>query len=215
MATNVSNMVCPLCPSTRLQFNVTEYLCHVKLFHSHQPNFLITCGIGGCLRTFKNIGTLRNHVSARHSEYLYLADFNSQDDDTEDEGEDITDADNSNPAADDNATPVDDTSLALKKYAGLFLLGLKEKQKLTQVSLIKVIEGVTTLFQRQLDTLHTQVNSKLEEAGVDIATISGLSELFEQENVRQPFFGLETLHRQTKFYKENFVVSILLLSLLL
>lgn len=114
------------------------------------------------MRTFKNIGTLRNHVSARHSEYLYLADFNSQDDDTEDEGEDITDADNSDPAADDNhynATPVDDTSLALKKYAGLFL---KEKQKLTQVSLIKVIEGVTTLFQRQLDTLHTQVNSKLE-----------------------------------------------------
>lgn len=40
---------------------------HVQLLHSHQPNFSITCGIGGCLRTFKTMGTFRNHVSAHHS----------------------------------------------------------------------------------------------------------------------------------------------------
>ena len=158
------------------------------------------------MRTFRNIGTFRNHVSAHHSDYLNFGNYSSYED-NDNEGEDIIDAfDNSGPLDDDaTVTPFfDDTFLATKKSAALFLLSLKEKQKLTQVSLDKVIEGVTGLFQEQLSSLHSQIRSKLEEAGVDTATISGLSELFDQENVKHPFLGLETQHQQMKFYKENF-----------
>lgn len=151
---------------------------------------------------FRNIGTFRNHVSAHHSDYLKFDDCSSHEDDSyEDEGEDIADTGISSDPVDDNPTITDNN---LKKNAALFLLGLKEKQKLTQVSLDKVIEGVTGLFQGQLGTLHTQIESKPEEAGVDGATISGLSELFDQGNMTHPFFGLQTQHQQMKFYKENF-----------
>ena len=49
-------LVCPLCPpelSSRLQFNKTDYLKHIQLFHVHQPNFHIACGISGSERSFR------------------------------------------------------------------------------------------------------------------------------------------------------------------
>ena len=92
--------------------------------------------------------------------------------------------------------------------AALFILNLKEKQKLTQVSLQKVIEGVTTLFQGHIQGLHDQITKFLVEAGVSDC-ISGLDDIFSQERIQQPFLGLETKHTQLKFYRNhfNFIVS--------
>ena len=41
----------------------------------------------------------------------------------------------------------DDVTRRLQESAALFLLGLKEKQKLTQVTAQAIIEGVTNLMQ--------------------------------------------------------------------
>ena len=67
-----NKMVCALCRSTALslQFTLPEYINHLRLFHVNQPNFSIVCGLDGCLRRFKNLGTFRNHVSAHHTNYF-------------------------------------------------------------------------------------------------------------------------------------------------
>ena len=57
---------CPICPpewTSHLKFNLTEFMKHIMLFHSHQPGFSITCGLHGCLQTFKNFPILQNHMS--------------------------------------------------------------------------------------------------------------------------------------------------------
>ena len=64
----------------------------------------------------------------------------------------------------DEPTDSDDQSRipsqdVLKKNSALFLLGLKEKFKLTQTSLQGVIEGVTALNQQNISTLKSQVSS--------------------------------------------------------
>ena len=59
---------CSLCCSSGLKINVKicDYIKHLRLFHAHQTNFNFTYGIDGCLRSFTNIGTFKNHVSAMH-----------------------------------------------------------------------------------------------------------------------------------------------------
>ena len=95
----------------------------------------------------------------------------------------------------------------LQKLTALFLLGLKEKHKLTQAGVQSVVEGVTSLLQQRLDILHTQVCSKLTEAGVTL--LPRLDALFSDNGANaHPFLGLET-QQQPKYYNThfNFIVS--------
>lgn len=67
-----------------------------------------------------------------------------------------------------------------------------------------MIDGVTGLFGGQINSLHVQVKKRLEEAGIDVANIPGFDDLFDQDEVKHPFFGLETQYQQLKFYKTHF-----------
>ena len=204
-------LVCPLCPASlsSVSFKLTEYIQHIRLFHSHQPNFSLTCGIRGCSRTFTNFGTFKNHVSSRHNlprvddvsdcgcSSLGYSDLSGNGDDNDDEGTSM------DTGVSDTTEQVEDVAKRLKRSAALLLLKLKEKQKLTQVALQGVIEGVTSLFQEHLSVLHTQVCRKLEEAGVQSSSFPGLGELFNDEEAGRPFLGLETQHQQLNYYKSN------------
>ena len=95
----------------------------------------------------------------------------------------------------------------LQKSTALFLLGLKEKHKLTQAGVQSVVEGVTSLLQQRLDILHIQVCSKLTEAGVTL--LPRLDALFSDNGANAHLFlGLET-QQQPKYYNThfNFIVS--------
>lgn len=57
---------CSSCFARGLQvkLNACDYIKHIRLFHAFEPNFRFTCGIDGCMRSYTNIGTFKNHVSA-------------------------------------------------------------------------------------------------------------------------------------------------------
>ena len=62
-------VICSLCSAaSHLRFNIKGYIQHIRLFHAHQVDFKITCGIGGCQRSFTNCGTFINHVYGVHGE---------------------------------------------------------------------------------------------------------------------------------------------------
>ena len=54
----MGKLVCNVCKVYHTE--ILTDLKHIRLFHSHQPNFSIKCGIGGCQQTFQN------HISAYH-----------------------------------------------------------------------------------------------------------------------------------------------------
>ena len=202
------NIVCPLCPSVMQKLsNIKDYLKHIQLFHSHQPNFFITCGIDGCMRTFKSMGSFRNHVSSRHS-CTAFPDYSSSVASTSLDN----DACENSSSNEDDVEEFDigvenaDSATMLKKLSATFLLKLKEKQKLTQTSLQSIIKGVTGLFQYHLDALHARINSKLIENGVSTTV---LTDILELDDFRKPFRGLETYHQQIKFFRShlNFIVK--------
>ena len=62
-------VTCKLCTAaSHLRFRVKEYIQRIKLFHAHQMNFRIICGISGCKRTYTNPGSFYNHVYAVYDE---------------------------------------------------------------------------------------------------------------------------------------------------
>ena len=61
--------ICTAClvHGLNVKLNTCEYIKHIRLFHAFEPNFKFTCGIDGCIRSYTNIGTFKNHVSVVHS----------------------------------------------------------------------------------------------------------------------------------------------------
>ena len=168
------------------------------------------CGIGGCKRTFQNFGTFKNHLSSYHQLEANPANEVMCDDSL------VQQPDGNERDGDDEylmeGNPPSPTS-ALQKSSALFLLKAKEGQKLTQVALQGIIEGVTGLNQARLDIMHSAVNRVLTEAGISPASLPGLNEIFDPSGeFGRPFLGLETQYQQLKFYQAHyqFVVCLIL-----
>lgn len=171
---------CSLCSlqGQQIKLSTSDYIKHIRLFHEYQPNFQFTCGINGCPRSYHNVGTFKNHVSEVHAdlgssstsdsssgdwcelqstsssstgdaEVNPLEDTDSSDTDVEYYGEDTTET----TSFDLPPCSMD----ALQKSSAVFLLGLKEKFKLTQVAIQEIVEGVTSLTQKRISILCSQV----------------------------------------------------------
>lgn len=209
-------LICPLCPPERtvnLNMNLTDFLKHVQLFHSHQPGFSITCGLDGCLRSFSSFRSFRNHVYSYHGGDSSLELQQDDNDPTRAGGDDGEDEDGADGDGDTGATcEMSGTCIQpSQRNAAMFLMGLKEKHMITQTALQGVIEGVTNLMQSQLDTLHSQVHQQLLQSGVSQAVVDGLQPFFSGDGIfGRPFQGLETQYQQLKFYRQHFnlVVSL-------
>ena len=61
-------LTCSLCTGLSVKFNIIgDYIKHLRLFHAHRPDFKVTCGIDGCLRSYNNLGSFKNHISFVHN----------------------------------------------------------------------------------------------------------------------------------------------------
>ena len=88
-----------------------------------------------------------------------------------------------------------------QRSSALFLLKLKEHRRISQVAIDDIVEDWDGLFSHSVQRLHARVREKLASAGIEISSIDGLQEVFEE--VPSPFDGLETRHKQEKFYTET------------
>lgn len=198
------SLICPLCPpelTVSLNFTLSEFIKHIKLFHSHQPDFSITCGLNGCLRKFTNFITFRNHISIYHSNDVNVSHCLPDDGNGDGNGD-----------AFDESYEVDATSNIsaedLKKASAKFLLGLKEKHRLTEVAVQGVVKGVTQLFQCYLSALYNKVRETVKD-DIPAAVLLDLEKEFTDGLYSQPFGGLETPFKQIQFYRTyfNLIVS--------
>lgn len=99
------------------------------------------------------------------------------------------------------------------KIGARWILRVKEGRKLTQSCVEELLGDVTDLCSYTVSQLGMQVSSLLRDAGIKTDDIPGLDELFQPgSSYCQPFYKLETQHRQLTFYTShfNYVVSFLL-----
>lgn len=167
-------MECPLCSDVRsIKYDWRDYLKHLSLFHAHHPDFKIPCRIDGCQRTYTNMRTYQNHVSSVHNWCKGMNSIQGNEEGSSnttsivsdpisfEERSDSGDCSDFNESAIyeglDSTTGLSNKSQELVQNSAVFLLGLKEKYKLTQTAVQGVIEGVTNLTQQQISYLQSQV----------------------------------------------------------
>ena len=57
---------CPLCVFVAASLSLI--LSHLRLVHASDPGFNVTCGITGCVRTFKSFCALYQHIYRKHQD---------------------------------------------------------------------------------------------------------------------------------------------------
>ena len=189
-------------------------LQHVSRIHASSPSFSITCGLDGCLRTYKNNGSYQKHVKKIHSRYLNmvaesesaaLADT-SVDNYPEYFNDDYNFIDDCEPIPSDLST----AELQRKKQKAKWILKIRETNMLTQTCTENLLSDITNICTNIVEDLKADIVHKLTSGPITLPSIviEEISETFDNEIYRQPFVGLETQYKQLQFYRKhlNFVV---------
>lgn len=63
---DTSRYNCPMCVFAASSISLV--LSHLRLVHSSDPHFCVTCGIGGCCTTTKSFSALYQHIRKKHKD---------------------------------------------------------------------------------------------------------------------------------------------------
>ena len=66
MAERLQSFKCPLC--VFVASSIALILSHIRLVHGNDPNFAVTCGIGGCSSTSNSFSALYQHIYKKHKD---------------------------------------------------------------------------------------------------------------------------------------------------
>lgn len=176
---------CTICNSFSSS-TLKKVLRHIGSVHSFEPNFQITCGVDGCARTYTNFKSFQKHLSRRH-ETVFENNVDVSTPDLLQSASQVEIQESANTSGNlsleempNHTHSIEANKKGLKRSSALFLLRTKEINRVTQVALNEIIEGVTELFQTY--------------ASPDACICSSAT----------PFAGLETQYLQQKYYQEEF-----------
>ena len=112
----------------------------------------------------------------------------------------------------DVETPTDHEKPKLYNKA-LFLLKLKEEQRLPQVVINSLIGDVSTLLEEEILSLKKDVIQCMQEGYASTELTSRVNEQFTKQIATTPFEGLHTSYLQKKYYIDHFhlVVRVIIL----
>ena len=124
-------------------------LHHIGSVHAWKPHFNITCGIDGCVSTYRSFRCYKTHIYGH---------FVSQPDNTIDidiEEPSIHDDLNQESSSTDESALVQDTPIVRPKLynRAMLLLKLKEERWLPQVTTDNLVADVGTLLEEELLSL--------------------------------------------------------------
>lgn len=177
----------------------------------------MTCGIDGCLQSFRLYSSITSHFKRKHpGKSIDITSQPSMENDPTRSTCQHHPVNSSNPA-DDSATmqggdcsdqcltDIDpgsslNASNQLQRSAALFLLNMKERYKLTQSAVNFAVDQIRQMVTLAVEEAQTTLLSSSNDNGTNLPKIESAD----------PFSGLETEHMQTKFYREQFglVVSL-------
>ena len=203
------------CPSWR------SWLRHTFEAHSSEPGFCYTCGIDGCTSSFNLFSSLSSHLSRKHPLFVEPASptevgtvgTTSDCDSALDPCDVLHDSiscDSAFDSCDDIDSELEDaaypysvsSTASAKRSAALFLLTLKEKHKVTQTAIDFAVSQVSSMTDFIVQDIQSSLQHTLQEHLLDNnQLLPMLDECFLKNN---PFEGLETEHKQSKFYRTEF-----------
>lgn len=211
---------CTLCQS--LSPSLLLHISHLRLVHSQDPSFHVSCGIDGCTDVFRAFSSYNSHVYRRHRVALGL-----------EKAEVPVIPPGSEPSEDSPMSSCGDeypvTAVTYEEHCGIscepescatkkplpssahvagmktnaeFLMKLSEGRQLSQVALGDVIAGCRSICQQTVSQVQESVLSALENAGINYSNHPGLNEALCSKP--DPFEGIDSAYLREKFYQEHF-----------
>lgn len=110
-----------------------------------------------------------------------------------------------------NVFDLNNDKVNLSRANALCVLKSKEKGRVPQTVVDSFVENATQVTQTSIDLLKAGVTNCLQKAGINVETLPGLQDLFDENSlISNPFDGIDKESLQYKYYKEKFnlVVSI-------
>ena len=200
---------CPLCDSFAAT-TVKGVVHHIGLVHSNEPGFRITCGVGGCTRTYTKFNSYKKHMYVKHGEVMRVTVTASR------EGQcnldmDVLDHCSSFPSIDEGTHETSDVYVALRdRNTALFVLNAREILKISQSSMNHLLGDISTYIDMIKNRLIQNVDLLIREKG--ICMTEQLQTICNSSDVSDPFSGFRTEYLQKQYFIRHFnlVVSIII-----
>lgn len=99
----------------------------------------------------------------------------------------------------------EDTIDTIRHRNAQFILKTKETNLLTQKCVDNIIEDSTELVRGTVKTIKSGLQNCLNDAGINFNAVSGLNELFAEENpISNPFEHVSTKYKQNDYFRKEF-----------
>ena len=206
----VPNHCCPLCNFSAPTWSL--WLSHLRGVHSDDENFLVTCGINGCVACYTKCASFVSHlyrqhrgtVVSGHSSTVCVSGNPSME---EDESPDCNIVhEESTEIRTDIQHAVDqiletDYAEQMKKSA-LFILNLKEIRSLPESTVEHIVKETQKMFTHTVGRIRAGVNECISKSGANPTEIPNLAQFLA--DVQLPFQGLHSTFLREKYYKQQF-----------
>lgn len=203
---NMPSFYCSIC---EYKTRFLNFLLRHYDEHCHLPDFIVKCIVPNCGRTYKTVGSLRNHLSFKHNTFLKkkpdqgLPNTNDGEMDCETSDYEIDcDKIEPNSGLNDESSQIVSSQFDCDRHIKLFLMNLRVKKY--------VSESCTELIIQQYQSILNNCNSEISN------NINQFCDILSEEQkalITQPLNTMlsklnsyNTVHKQNaKFKEEHFV----------
>lgn len=214
MATPAAYIACSMC-HFRIS-TIPEWISHLRLVHSNDSGFNVTCGINECRNNYRKCASFITHVYRCHRDVIIQSKRKKSTipntcENSEgtmqpfDSGMESESSPHVSVAQEDLLTHtvhqiLGTDDLEQRKKSALFILHLKEIKGLSESAVQSVITSYQGMLEHSIQRIHAGVNERVSSCGIKPDDLK-LDDFFN--NVSNPFDGLHTVYLQEKFYSEH------------
>lgn len=188
-------------------------VAHIRRTHSHDPNFLITCGIPGCCKTYRLFSSFESHIYRNHSELLEEETEQASDEDISDQEDlecpDYPDVLSSMDESDDSESVDEDNEEEIREKTlrnmALFMLKTRECNRLSQTAMNNVMDETRYLVSMSVKHFQSRVEKCVTQSGIEVGDVDGLRELLaEKPAAVEAIQTLSSSWRELNYLREHF-----------
>ena len=189
-----------------------KLVAHIRRTHSHDPNFIVTCGIPGCCKTYRLFSSFESHISRNHSELLEETEqANDEDISVQEDSEcpDYPDALSSMDESDDSKSEDEENEEERREKTlrnmALFILKTRECNRLSQTAMNNVMDETRHLVSMSMKHFQSRVEKCVTKSGTEVGDVDGLRELLAEKPVAVE--AIQTLSgswRELNYLREHF-----------
>ena len=96
----------------------------------------------------------------------------------------------------------------LNHNPAIFILKTKEVLNLSQSATNIILHDVAEIVQQTVTKLQARVCGVLSINSIDTNAFTGLNEVFQDQTILDPFYGLHSEYMQQKYYQGHFMIVV-------